>query len=159
MLRYFTLLDFTLLCALLYSFTRHCTNSFKECTHFAQNWHTRALGPRNLPPKTPKWPQSPLEVIPMLLKWTKVTALAPKVSPRSPKVSQRWSQVVPQGLPRPSKIDQKRSPRPARDTFKKMNVSKLREPHYLLCFWSGLVREPHYLLCFKHIENPYFSEK
>ena len=53
---------------------------------------------------------------------------------KSPKVSQRWSQVVPRGLPRPPKIDQKRSPRPSRDTFKKMNLSMLREPHYLLCF-------------------------
>ena len=35
----------------------------------------------------------------------------------------------------------------------------LREPHYLLCFWSSLLREPHYLLCFKHIENPNFPQK
>ena len=62
-------------------------------------------------PRTPKVPQS--------------DPLAPKVSPRSPKVAQRWSQVLPQGLPRPPEIDQKRSPRPSRDTF---NVAKNNVP-------------------------------
>ena len=108
------------------------------------------------PPKSPKWPSRLPKSAQGLPKFPKVTPLAPKVSPRSPKVSQRWSQVVPRGLPRPHKIDEKRSPRPSRDTFKKMNLSMLREPHYLLCSWSSLLREPHYLLCLSTSGNRVF---
>ena len=122
-------------------------------------WPTYGEMPPGGPPKNPKWPSRLPKWCQGLPKLPKVTLPAPKMSPRSPKVTQRWSQVVPRGLPRPPKIDQKRSPRPSRDTFKKMNLSMLREPHYLLCFWSSLLREPHYLLCFKHIWKPNFPQK
>ena len=122
-------------------------------------WPPYGEMPPGGPPKSPKWPSRLPKSAQGLPKFSKVTPLAPKVSPRSPKVSQRWSQVTPRGLPRPHKIDEKRSPRPSRDTFKKMNLSMLREPHYLLCFWSSLLREPHYLVCFKHIGNLCFSQK
>ena len=64
----------------------------------------------------------------------KVTSESPQSGSRCSQNEPKCSQVVPQGLSRPPKIDQKRSPRPSRDTFKKTNVSALREPHYLLCF-------------------------
>ena len=85
-------------------------------------------------PRDPKVTLKAPKVIPRTPTVPQSDPPAPKVSPRSLKLSQRWSQVVPRGLPGPPKIDKKKSPRPSRDTFKKMNVSMLREPHYLLCF-------------------------
>ena len=119
-------------------------------------WPPYGEMPPGGPPKSTKWPSRLPKSAQGLPNFPKVNPLAPKVSPRSPKVSQNWSQVVPRGLPRPPESEQKRSPRPSRGTFKKMNLPMLREPHYLLCFWSSLLREPHYLLCFKHIWKPNF---
>ena len=126
---------------------------------FAQKWHTTGLGPRNLPLKTPKWPQNPLQVTPMLPKWAKLTSESAQSDSRGSQNEPKCSQVIPRGLPRPLKEVKKEGPRPPRDTSKKMNDSALREPHYLLCFWRVTLREPHYLLCFKHIENPNFPQK
>ena len=125
---------------------------FTFCTKMTytkpQTWKT--------PPKDPKvaqeCPRSDFNA-------PKVTSESPQSGSRCSQNEPKCSQVVPQGLSRPPKIDQKRSPRPSRDTFKKTNVSTLREPHYLLCFWRVTLREPHYLLCFKHIENPNFPQK
>jgi hypothetical protein len=102
----------------------------------------------NSPQRPQSGPQSPLGVTPMLQKWAKVISESARSDSRRSQNEPKCSQVVPQGLPRPPKIDQKRSPRPSRDTFKKINVSALREPHYLLCFWNSLLRTPHYSLCF-----------
>ena len=150
MLRYFTLLDTWLYSALCSALLVYKTlyKFLQRMYTFCTKWHTRSLRRGKLPPKTPKWPKSALEVTSMLPKWAKVTSESPQSGSRCSQNEPKCSQVVPQGLPRPPKIDQKRSPRPSRDTFKKMNV---------LCFWSGLVREPNYLLCFEHIENPYVS--
>ena len=72
-------------------------------------------------PRTPKVPQSDSPQRPK----------CPQGPPKSPKGGLRWS---PEASPDLLKIDQKRNPRQSWDTFKKMNVSALREPHYLLCF-------------------------
>ena len=111
-------------CRTMYKFLQRM---FTFCTKMTytkpQTWKT--------PPKDPKVAQE----------CPRSDFNAPKVTSESPQSGSRCSQnepksyqVVPQGCPRPPKIDQKSSPRPSRDTFKKTNVSKLREPHYLLCF-------------------------
>ena len=53
---------------LLDSFTEQCETSCKESAYFVQKGHTRGLKSGKLPPETSKWPQSPLEVTPMLPK-------------------------------------------------------------------------------------------
>ena len=131
---------------------QYLRNNYEISEEFSQGeskshtkWPPFGEMPSGERPKSPKWPSRPPKWSQGLPKFPKVDPPSPKVSPRSLKVSQRWSQVVPRGLPGPPKIDQKKSPRPSRDTFKKMNVSTLREPHYLPCF--------------KHIPSPNFPQK